>query len=273
MRYKGVQFFGARVIAVWLLLIAPFANGFSFTTFDFAPFSYHDQQGKASGPLVELINLVCIEMNEECSFKLVPNRRAKKMAASGQTGGIFPLGWNEGRRDDYYFSVPLLVTEYGLYVPSKHKGKLNSLEGLQGYKVGVFGPSNTYTSLLELQNQMVEKGLKPMNIIVKTDANGQIIQMLAKERFDAYYTNRAVAEHRTHQFSVKGVEYAWHHKSVMYFIGFPRRTTDPEWVRRFNQTALKIIQTENTFQWILEQYGLESAPISEQLLITHGILH
>lgn len=273
MAHKVTKSIGLYLSITWLMLGSPFANGLNFTTFDFPPFSYQDAQGNVAGPLVEIISLICAEMNEECSFQLAPHRRAKRILSSRDAEAIFPLGWNEARQNQYYFSIPFISTEYGFYIPHKQQNKINTMEDLQDYKVGVFGPSNTSSSLFNLQNEMISKGLKPIKIVVHTDANGEMIQMLAKERFDAYYTNKAVAAYRAQQFKVKEVKYAWLHKSVMYFVGFSKETTNPGWVRRFNQTALTMLETDDTLQVLLQKHHLKAAPISNELLNNRHILH
>ena len=266
----------ALAISIALLLTtlaAPRAHAVRFVSFDFAPYTEPDNAGHAVGPFALLIHRICAEMGEECPIKLVPNRRAKMLLERDKADAIFPISWNTERVSEYYFSIPLVTSEYGLFVPGNNQTQITSIEQLQGYRIAVFSPSNTYSSLLELQAQMKAKGLKPFEIVKKTDANGQIVRMLERERFDAYYSNKQVAESRAKQFGVSEIRYAWRHKRVHYFVGFLKKSVSSEFVHRFNQTALRFCEEDNLFETVLAQYKLNYQPATPELLLRYSIRH
>lgn len=266
----------ARLVSIALLLTslaAPQAYAVNFVTFDFAPYSEANDTGRATGPFVLLIHRICAEMGEKCPIRLLPNRRAKIQLEHNQADAIFPIGWNEERVEDYYFSIPIVTVEYGLFVPDSNQTQIASIAQLEGDRIAVFSPSNTYSSLVKLQEQLKAKGLKPFKIVKRTDANGQIVQMLERKRFDAYYSNKLVAESRATQFGVTGIRYAWGHKHTYYFVGFMRKSVTTEFVHKFNQTALRLCKEEHLLETILAQYKIDSQPAIPELLQKYNILH
>ncbi len=76
---------------------------------EFSPFVQKDPNGKISGPFLEMIKDVCKEMNEECQFSLLPNKRLKHMVRHGQVDAGFAYGWNEKRADIYIIQCHLCL--------------------------------------------------------------------------------------------------------------------------------------------------------------------
>ncbi len=201
------------------------------------------------------------------------NRRAKDQIAKGQATGIFPFGWFPKRAEKFYFSIPFMLTEYGIFVSSSHQDKISGMEDLQSMQVGVFGPSNTSNSLENLKKKMVDAGLKPIKIIMKRDEDGNLIRMLASNRIDAYYSNRALGEFRAKQFNVTGVKYAWEAKQLLYFVAFPKATTDEALVKKFNQAALKVFAKKGYLESKLSKWDISAPPMNDEVLKQYNIIH
>lgn len=258
------------LVTAYLVALPTYA--IDFTTFEFPPFTQKSPSGKATGPFKSMVSDVCKEMKEECEFSIFPTRRAKLKISYGQANAIFPFGWYRERAEEYYFSVPFMQTQYGFFVPESNKKKIDGLRDIQGFKVGVFGPSNTSVSLTEIRNLMIELGLNPIRIEVRTDESGNLIRMLERNRIDAYYSNKAVAEYRAKEFNVKGVRYAWTDKTLLYFVAFPKKTTDKSLVREFNQVALKLFSKPGYLAEKLEPWGISPPPLSKEVLDKYEIL-
>lgn len=262
-----------HLIVLSIVLSLPaHAESLKFLTFKFPPFS-QNVDGKPKGPFMDLISDVCKEMDDKCTFNTLPTRRAKDQIAKGQADGIFPFGWFPKRAEKFYFSVPFMLTEYGIFVPINYQGKISGIKDLQSMQIGVFGPSNTSNSLENLQKKMVSEGLKPFKIIMKRDEDGNLIRMLESNRIDAYYSNRALGEFRVKQFNITGVKYAWEAKQLLYFVAFPKASTNKALVEKFNQAALKVFAKKGYLESKLSVWDISAPPLSEDVLKQYNILY
>lgn len=239
---------------------------------DFPPFVQKLPSGAVGGPFRVMIDDICREMKQTCSVKVVPNRRSKLQVEQGEVDLGFPYGWTEKRSEIYYFSVPFMVSEYGLFVAFENEREVRGIEDLQGFQVAAFTPSNTLLSLEGIRDEMVDKGMKPLRIFKKSDANGQLVQMLASNRIDSYYSNKALVEFRAKQFGVSGLRYAWSHKPVTYFAVFPKAHTDSEDVRLFNQAALKVFSKKGYLSEVLSPWSIDSPDLGESTLDRYNVL-
>ncbi|MGF1754423.1 transporter substrate-binding domain-containing protein [Vibrio makurazakiensis] len=239
---------------------------------DFPPFVQKLPSGEAGGPFRTMVDDICREMNQTCVVTVVPNRRSKFQVDQGEVDVGFPYGWTEKRSQIYYYSVPFMVSEYGLFVSFDNKRVVKGIEDLQDYQVAAFTPSNTLISLEGIRDEMITKGLAPLRIFKKSDANGQLVQMLASDRIASYYSNRALVEFRAKQFGVSGLRYAWSHKPVTYFAVFPKAHTDSEQVRQFNQAALKVFSQEGYLLDVLSPWSIDSPKLDDSTLDQFNVI-
>jgi polar amino acid transport system substrate-binding protein len=240
----------------FMLTVAPtFADvqELKFNTQDFAPFSYAID-GKVAGPAVDIIKKVCSEMNVKCSFKMLPWARAQKEVKSGNAHALFVIGWNTARTEWLHFSPPLLNTEYGFFVKDDNTLEYKQPSDIIGYKVGVYGPSNTSKSLDKIKDE-----IKDMTIDLWPDDEAGF-KKLSKGRIDAVFSNREVGYELIKKNGLKNIRYSGHHKTLQYYIGFSKEFTDKNTVDKFNETFLELYK-KGIIQGILEKYRMEPAII------------
>ncbi len=219
-----------------------------FATQEFAPFSYTvDKEIKGPGP--EIVRLVCSEMNIDCSIRVFPWRRALIMAQDGNIQGLFLIGKNKEREKWLVFSPPLLTTEYGIFVKDSNPLEVSNIQDIEGYDVGVYGPSNTSHSLEKIKAQI--KDLK-----IKMDPNDEpCFNKLSLGRVDAVYSNKDVGFALIRKLELKNIRYAGTHKKLQYHIGIVKRNTDKKLSDRFNQTLRKLCK-QGAIQKILAAYHM-----------------
>lgn len=256
MRFTG---FGVLLLFV-LFMLAPQAQAsdiIRFVTLEFAPFIYGENQ-KVAGAGRDVIEAVCAEANIECSYDIYPWRRAQKLMKSGDADGMMVIGRNPKREEWIRFSPPHFRTEYGVFVNSENPMQFRDISDLEGHKVGVFAPSNTATQLAGIREEMIAKGLIPIEIDERADdASG--FRKLAAGRVDAVYSNRdrgrdiLEAEELT-----AGVRYAGGHQGILYYAGFRRTFSDQSLLDRFEAAWRKLFDG-GEIQEIIESYGLEPA--------------
>lgn len=249
----------SALILVPNLLFTPFLSAapMSIVCHEFAPFSFIDKQGETTGVLVEMARIACNQWPEGCDIKLLPNRRAKQVFHSGAANGHF-LGWNPQRAEQMWFSIPLLDTEYGFY--SLPTSPIHALNQTAGKEVGVFMPSNTYYSLKTIDNELQDQGLPPMKIRPFTAGNLQPIKMLIKQRFDAYFVNKAVGAYYAKQLGYSDLHYISSHKTVQYFLAFKKDHNAKQTVLEFNRLLLNLME-QGAFNELFKQWQVSPATI------------
>ena len=228
-----------------------------FNTQDFPPFNY-EINGVVSGPAADIIRRVCVEIDVKCSFSLLPWTRAQDEVRKGKANGMFIIGWNETRAKWVHFTPPIMNTEYGLFVSADNELEYKDLSDIQGYEVGVYGPSNTSNSLDKLRQQMEEKGLTPIRIDMRPDDESGF-RKLSLKRLDAVFSNRDVGYALIAKLgSGENIRYAGPTKKLKYYIGFSKEHNDEEMVGRFNEGYLKLFK-DGEITRILESYNMEPA--------------
>ncbi|ABV38826.1 extracellular solute-binding protein, family 3 [Shewanella sediminis HAW-EB3] len=224
---------------------------------EFAPFSYQDQQQNITGILVEIARLACQDWPQGCEIELLPNKRAKQQFNQGLAHGHFQ-GWNEERALTTWFSIPLLQTEYGFYSPLAQP--LTDLKQTSGKNIGAFGPSNTLTSLINIDRQQVRLGLPPMEIILSSSGDEQPLKMLHKRRFDAYYVNKEVGAYYAKHLGLNDLYYLSSGQPIHYFIGFKMKHNEYETIKAFNHLLVKLYQNHR-FDEIFAKWKMIPSPL------------
>ncbi len=224
-----------------------------FLTQEFAPFSYQ-VDGVVSGPAAEIIRRICSDMKINCSFRSALWPGAQKAVRLGDANGLFVIGWNQERENWLYFSLPIIYTEYGLFVRFDNDLKFENVYDIKGYRVGVYGPSNTSKSLMAIKK--VVKDLK----IDMTSKDESAFKKLSVARVDGVYSNKAVGFALIKKLGLKNIRYAGIHKELKYFIGFSKQYTDKAIVDKFNATYRQLYH-QGIIQEMLAKYSMECVPL------------
>lgn len=245
---------------LFLIVPAAFAQGkLRFVTLEFAPFIYGENQ-KVAGPGNDVIAAVCERAGVACSFDIYPWRRAQELIKSGDADGMMVIGRNPEREEWLRFSPPLFRTEYGFFVKSDNPMEFTDIEQIAGYKIGVFEPSNTATQLAGIRDEMIARGIAPLEIDGHPDDSSGL-RKLATGRVDAVYSNRDRGHGIIAEEGLDGqVRYAGHHQAILYYSGIDKAYPDQQTVDRFFG-AWRDLYLAGEAQTIIESYGLEPAVV------------
>jgi polar amino acid transport system substrate-binding protein len=224
-----------------------------FNTQDFAPFSY-EANGAVSGPAADVIRRVCAEMKAPCAMRLLPWRRAQQEVEDGKAHAMFVIGWNAERAKWLHFSPPLLNTEYGFFVRDDNPLKYTQVSDVKGYVVGVYGPSNTATTLEKLKAQLGDL------TIDMTPDDESAFRKLSLGRVKAVFSNRDVGYDLLRKLGIANVRYAGRQQSLKYYIGFSQKFTDRALVDQFN-AAFRGLHKQGVIQEILGRYRMDAAAL------------
>lgn len=217
-----------------------------FFTQDFSPFSYLEN-GKVAGPGADIIELVCRTMKVDFSFGLYPWNRAVTETQAGKANGLFFLGKSAERETWLDFSAPLVNTEYGVFVSNANPLVFKSPKDLEKLVVGVYGPSNTLTSL--------EAAIKGLDVKVDmTPDDIEAFKKLGVGRIDAVYSNHDVGLSLIKKLKLTSVRYAGTHKPMQYYIALTK-ATDKTLSKAFFDTLAEL-EKKGEIKKILARYGM-----------------
>jgi polar amino acid transport system substrate-binding protein len=230
-----------------------FSADLKFNTQDFAPFSYAID-GVVSGPVVEIIAETCKEIEINCTYNLMMWTTAQRLVAIGDANGLFIVGRNKKREEWLYFSPPILDTEYGFFVSDSNPLEFKNIQDIKGYSVGVFGPSNTATSLQKIKDEIGDLSIQMRD----DDETG--FKLLSANRLDAVYSNRDVGFALISKLGLKNIRYAGKHRELKYYIAFSKEFTEKALVDRFNNKYLDLAR-RGVVQDILDKYHMKMADL------------
>jgi polar amino acid transport system substrate-binding protein len=252
--------FGVMVVLV--LTNAAQAVELKIHTQDFAPFTYAID-GVVSGPAAELIRKICDEMQITCSFNLLAWKRAQEEVRLGKAHGMFVIGWNAARAEWLHFTPPILYTEYGFFVRNDNPLQFKDVNDVKGYRVGVFGPSNTSKSLENIKAQVEDLTID----MRPNDEAG--FKKLSVGRIDAVFSNRDVGHALIAKLKLTNIRYAGIQRRLKYYIGFSQAHTDKKLVDQFNATLVDLYR-RGVAQAILKTYNMEPVTLNDMEGATSG---
>ena len=243
------------LVSTACFLLPGFADGveLKFNTQDFAPFNY-EVGGVVSGPAADIIRRICGDIKFDCSFNLLPWARAQEEVRNGKAHGIFVVGWNEERSKWLYFSPPLLNSERGFFVRDYNPLKFEHNSDVQGYSIGVYGPSNTATAL-----QRIKAEIKNLTIDMTPDDEAAF-KKLSVGRVDAVFSDKDVGNELMRKLGIRNVRYAGRQQTLKYYIGFSQKFTEKKLVDQFN-TTFRNLHKRGIIRAILSKYKMDAAQL------------
>lgn len=223
-----------------------------FLTQYFPPYSYLED-GEVSGPAADIIKEVCREGGIPYSVKLLPWPRAQKEIDEGHANGLFVIGRNTERIERLYFSPAVFAAEYGLFLNKESDLQYSDIHDLEGWIVGVYGPSNTSNSL-----EQIHKEVNSSFIIDMSAGQEAAFLKLSAGRINAVYANMDVGMFLIEDLELENIYFAGLHRKLYYYFGFSKEYTDKTIVDRFNSTYLKLYHNGTIFR-LLRGYNMVPA--------------
>lgn len=222
----------------------------TFVTQIFHPYSY-EEDGKAAGPVVDIIHKICTELHIDYTIEVHPWTRCQKMVANGDANALFVLAKNSDRKTSFYFSPSIFQIEYGFFVHETNKIEYDNLDQISSYDIGVFGPSNTSNVLEKLKSESNEFTI---NIRPSSESG---FKKLESKRIDAVFSNRDVGKCIISKHGIDSIRYAGAYKESNYYIAFSKAFSDRIMVDSFNEKYLSL-NTKGEISTILKQYSFKN---------------
>lgn len=140
----------AMLALAWLAL--PASAGptvLRFVTKQFPPYAYHDANGQAAGPMVELLQAVCARAQWQCQVDVLPWRRAYQRIEAGDADGIFPFVNTADRQGRYAMSPDVVHGRYVLMARGCPTG-CDERQHIHAGTIAAFGPSEASRTLMRV---------------------------------------------------------------------------------------------------------------------------
>ena len=241
----------AIILASAALSASVHAQSMHFTTEQFPPFTF-DEKGVIAGPVPEIVHATCAWLQIECAFKMYPWRRAYQLAERGQADGIFVLQRLPEREKDFYFTDAVIGSSFGVFAQTTSRLRYSAPWDLDGYMVGVYGPSATSAAAEE-----IVRAASGANLVLEVD-NPTVFKKLAGGRYgnrSAVVMNTDVGRYLLNQNRITGIEFAGEVKKIEYSIGLSKRKLTQAQFERFN-SAVRELSQNGTIDAIVEKYGM-----------------
>lgn len=223
---------------------------------DFPPFNYSEYE-EITGSSVEIVQATCKHMKVNCKIESPPWIQGLEDTKNGKYNALFTIAWNSERSNWFYYSEPLMETEYGFFElgsTTKSIKKYSSMYQLQGKKIIAYGPSNTTKKLTSLQERATAQGI--LFEVIQTTDTREAIRYLIDNKGDIIFSNRDVLKGILEYDNVKekidylGPGFPPNH----YYIGFSKKKEgNTEIFKRFNKAYNELLK-QGTIQEILNKY-------------------
>jgi polar amino acid transport system substrate-binding protein len=242
--------------AVALALAPPVAAQvptMNFVMESFPPFIV-DDQAQGTGPFPDIVRAVCESMKIECTFKLLPWRRAYAMAEAGKVDGIFVLARTAEREKLFHYTDAVLQSSFVVFTRDAAFAYAKP-QDLDGYTVATYGPSAVSQEMVHLS-----KSLPSLRLEMEVD-NRIVLRKLRAGRYvepAVAVMNGDVGQQIIAEEKLTGLRVAGEYKPVAYAIGLSRKKVGKEQADRFN-AALRELIKQGTVKSIAEKYGLKAA--------------
>lgn len=252
---RACRFLACSLLSSALLAPPAHAESMTFTMEHFPPFNA-DDNGTTVGPFPDIVRATCAALKIRCVIETYPWRRAYRLVEEGQVDGIFVLLRTPEREKDFYFCDPLVQTAYAVFANQASKFTYAAPKDLDGYTVGVYGPSGTSTAAEE-----IAKAVPGMKIVMEVD-NPTVFRKLSGMRYgekSAAVMNLDVGNYLLKRDQIAGIRAVGDIKRIEYTIGLSRKKVDEKQAEKFNM-ALRALIKNGTVKAIVEKYGMRPAP-------------
>ncbi|HVI50240.1 MAG TPA: transporter substrate-binding domain-containing protein [Candidatus Sulfotelmatobacter sp.] len=231
------------------------AETLRFVTEELPPFSF-EKNGKAGGPLAEIVAEACKALELSCPIQVLPWRRSLALAEAGDAEGIFTVLTTSAERRQKFFVMPALIhAEYSFFANEKSDFIYQKPADIRNVRVIAYGPSGTSITLEGLVRQ--SGGSQPVEVEV---SNLMALKKLAADRYDGgvVLMNRDVASYILRSEKLPGIKMVGDAVPLEYSIGLSRKSVSEGLAMRF-AAALNRLKETGRVKLILAAYDMRPA--------------
>lgn len=232
------------------------ARDMRFVTEPFPPYTYATD-GRAAGPMVDVLQAACARLAWRCEIEVLPWRRALGMAQRAEVEGIFTVVDSPERRQYFHVSPPVIEGRYVLFARAG-SGLVytGDAQVLAGRTIGAYGPSATALTL-----EALIEGVPRVRSEIEPD-NRTVLRKLAAGRYGedgAALVNEAVAQGLIREDNLTSLQPAGLVKVFGYSFGLNRQNVDLGAALALGRTLYELCRSGRTAE-LLKPYGLPPSP-------------
>ena len=227
-----------------------------FVTEPLPPYSY-ESEGRAAGPMVDVLQAACARLAWRCSVEILPWRRALRIAQAGEVEGMFSIVTPPmTARPRFHVSPPVVEGRYVLLARSSETLRFDGeARALAGRAVGVYGPSGALDAL----NALIG-GVPGAHVEVETD-NRIVLRKLAAGRYGESglaLANEGAAQHLIREDGIVGLQTIGVVKTFGYAFGLNNQRIDAATAETFAKALQELCRSGRTAE-LLKPYGLTAS--------------
>lgn len=211
-------------------------------------------QGRASGPMVDVLNAACRNLGWNCNSRIYPWRRAIDLMEKAEVDGLFPVLDVPSRHARMWMSVPVVDGRYVFFSRRGVDFVYRGPESLASHEIGVYGPSGTSMTLQDLAAG------GPAKIRLERD-NLVALKMLAAGRYGEQglvFANEQVALWLLASNAMTGLQSSGGAKDIYYVFGLTRRRMSKVDFHAFDEALKELCRTGQTAD-LVKPYGVPAS--------------
>jgi polar amino acid transport system substrate-binding protein len=177
------------------------------------------------------------------------------MIQTGEAQGIFPIAEMPSGDDTLYLSRPVVQTGYAIFVAAPSALVYHQPMDLQGYTIGVPGPTRT-----SLTAEEVTRGVPGVHIVSEVN-DLTVLKKLASGHYQSHAAvlmNRDLAIALIRQQHLDNLKAVGDVKAIQYRFGLAKTRFSAQQADQFN-AALDDLMAEGKVRAVLDRYGLQPA--------------
>jgi len=196
----------------------------------------NENTNQVEGPVAALIEAINKELKQEILFQFNPLPRMFVELEAKRSHAAFNMSYNAERAKKWYYSLPVHVVNYGVFVKRENKLDYKTRSQLSGLTIATYGPTN--------MSKKVEKFVRelPGSRMVIENSFEHVFKMLEANRFDnngVVYVPDVVGFDTIKELNLQDVRYAGPDIKNLYYVVFVKETVSEYYVKAFNHVLMK----------------------------------
>jgi len=203
----------------------------------YPPVAFIDESTKqVDGPVAALIEAINKELKQDVLFQFNPLPRMFVELEAKRSHAAFNMSYNAERAKKWYYSLPVHVVNYGVFVKKENKLDYKNRSQLSGLTIATYGPTNMSKKVEKFAREL------PGSRVVIENSFEHVFKMLEANRFDrngVVYVPDVVGFDTINEFNLQNVRYAGPDIKNLYYVIFVKDTVSEYYVKAFNHVLMK----------------------------------
>lgn len=251
----------AVIAIIGILLSASLqAQTYKVGVFDNPPMVYMDEEGKASGFFIELLEHVAQENGLVLTYDTCTFANCKQLLEHNAIDILPDLGHSIARDSIFDFNETSIISTWAeIYYAENRDDAINDVMNLEGLRIatleGDYFYENGSTGLIDLSNEL---GIEID--VYKVESYGEALRLVEKGIVDAALVSKVFGDYNAYNFEVVKSQIMISHLSLRY--GLSKMNPEIEKLKKAIDKEVKLqISNENSLYYQLKEDYFIGAPV------------